>query len=59
MQCQLQTRRAGEWEIFYTFHNRFPQICHPAKCVDEVRKECKVVEREECRIEDVIDLVDK
>ena len=42
--------------------NLFPtisQVCHPAKCVDQVKKECKAVEREMCRMENVIDLVDK
>ena len=42
--------------------NLFPtisQVCHPAKCVDQVKKECKAVERETCRMENVIDLVDK
>ena len=36
-----------------------PQICHPAKCEDEVKKDCQTVEKDECKIENVVELVDK
>ena len=45
--------------FYYFFSIKLPQICQPAGCVDKVNKVCKPVEREECKIENVTELVDK
>ena len=45
--------------VFFSLKWPPPQICHPAKCEDEVKKDCQTVEKDECKIENVVELVDK
>ena len=50
-----------KWNTLFIFSQMVPppQICHPAKCEDEVKKDCQTVEKDKCKIENVVELVDK